>query len=821
MNKLSLQLATSWAFSYVVWARHYSHAVIMTVIGMLHLMPIQGQVIQMYPMYHSIGYEIYDNFSIDSCKVEFKAIHSDQWLNGLNPDKVYWIDDYRWIGSVFPLGENETYEFKVTIFRGSQAVTLPIYQAKTLHLPKLVSNQEIKWVSPNGRGNYTKEDPGNLKDLFASGSVECGTTIFLTNGIYRDYNLVLHLTKDCSTEQPIIIKAAPDAKPIIDGSIQVETEWTAHSGINGMYYTSAPPNASHSSICLLGDRVLYPYPTIFGNILFGFYNLSELNLDHDGFVRDENQIWIKTQDNIDPNQVPVYVSQAFNFLTVYGNGFNANIHIIGLEFYHFSKPKLNPPGSPIDYFPARVFDFRNIHHIYIDSCHFNLNTLSVVFSDSCSKSLIQNCRFTHQAGNWSHAMLKKSQNYLSSPWWIISSSRARNIETPSILLENFTEITLRQNQFIGVNSALESILPSGRVKEIEVYQNLFLNNFDAIECDGLWSNLRIWENEFYHAMAAISAAPPLIGPRYIYRNIVHGLKGRKNKPDDVLFFECDPIVSEFFSEAAAIKTNSGELRHPLAGPMYVFNNTIYSEDSLGFAAHFWLSEWSKALWVNNILAKKSQPVLFFADLGNTQLNNTFQLTSIRDNFYIYNAETPIITVRKNNSQFQCEEIYNADDIEPKLRYISTSPYIVVTEPFQIDPKFDFIGSDGFHLTANSPMIDAGVIIPGFYDFKGAYPDLGAKEYNGISHTEKTILKSLNCTVYPNPSKGQYIQFNFNETINCLGAFILNPQGQLIAHLQGFKSNTWNLDAKDISPGFYIIIFQIPDGMIQAKVMILH
>ncbi|MFN4080031.1 MAG: right-handed parallel beta-helix repeat-containing protein, partial [Saprospiraceae bacterium] len=492
---------------------------------LLNLQIANGQTLEHTPLLNTIGIKVTNINNFDSCKVAYKQTQGDAWLMAFPPDKIAINNLQQFRGSIFGLEEGTQYDVKITLYTNSNAVTLPVSQTLTLSSPDFNLTENVKWVSPDGNGNFTQNNPGNLHNLFSTNQVACGTTIVLTDGVYTANNLQLTIHNHCTENTPIMMIAAPGATPVIDGGVQVLTPWTQAPGDPNLYSTALPANADHSGICVLDNTMLYPYPSLYSTNLY--YNLSDLNFGYDGFARDGNTIWIKTHTGINPNLKSVFVSKSKRFLTIYGNQKNIFLKVKGIEFRHFGKPTLNPIGSSQDAYLATVFDLRNVNHVYFDSCRFKYNTADINFSGGSNHIFIQNSSFKHDAGKWSHAMIKKSNDFNI----FVSSSRGRGVETAAIFLEQAKSVVIRNNLFDGLNSAVASYVNYGLNEEVDIYNNIFVDNFDAVECDGQWSNLRVWKNEIIRPMAGISAAPPLIGPRYFYRNVIHGMQGRRNEPN--------------------------------------------------------------------------------------------------------------------------------------------------------------------------------------------------------------------------------------------------------------------------------------------------
>lgn len=765
---------------------------------------INAQVVTLYPTYQSIGIQIKDITDADSCLVEYKESTHSVWLKAFAPDRIIISGQEQFRGSLFLLSENTEYDVRVTVFYQSTYKILPSIKQFTKSKPVFASSHDVKWVSPSGFGNlYTEANPGDINILFSSGRVDCGTTVLLKGGIYNAINgLALNLKGDCSESLPIVIEAAPGAKPIVDGGLNIKTTWILHPGIKDLYYTSLPTEAGHSNICIMDSVALYAYPSVNPEVSLGNYNLSELNFDYDGFVRDDKTIWIKTKGGINPGSKSVVVSKSSRFLTVYGNDKNAYLKVKGIYFRYFGKPILNGLGSPQDSYSATVFDLRNLHHVYFDSCIFVYNTNHISFSGQCNDYTIQNCVFKHDVGKWSHAMIKKSHDFNNTFFGSISSSRARAVETPAIFTSNSKQAVIRNNLFDGVNSGVESYFDSGLNEEMDIYNNIFVDNFDALECDGIWANLRAWNNEMIRPMAGISAAPPLIGPRYFYRNTFHGMKGRINEKDDPYFIGCEPIGTNYRGQAIGIKTNSGYSGIQPRGNIYFINNTFHAEDTMGFVYTSWESEWRKIYFINNSYSQVMHYPIYFFDLANTLKNQDFQLYSSHDNYFTLKQNIPIAVAKHIHGRYECTEIDNVLDLQITLSRLSGSTNIEIDHPLQVDPRFSNTSVGGFELSQHSPLIDAGIIVDGFNDYQGLRPDIGAKEsIYSVSLADPD--KDIDFKVFPNPVK-DLLNVEFSGSLKELKLIVKNEMGMDLIILHSAIKSNHQVDCSALNEGFYIL-----------------
>lgn len=761
-----------------------------------------AQVTKINTTINSIGIEIAEIEAYNECEVQYRKQGSANWLKSFHVDTVNINQKRIFKINLFLLEENSPYEIGITLKNTINQVNnvLPILNATTLKKPSFNYTNTIKWVSPNGSGNlYTESQPGNLTDLFNSGLVSCGTTIVLKDGKYFNFNLQLTISNPCSDLSPILLIAAPNCHPVIDGSNTEVISWTRSNTDTFLYSASIPSSSSHSNLCLLDNQALYPYPSLTPEALLGNYNLSQLSFGYDGFVRDENTIWIKTKNGTNPNNVEVKLSKENKFITIYGNNKNAYLKFKGIEFSYIAKPVLNALGASDNSYGAVVFDIRNSHHVYFDSCQFNYNSSPIVFTGQCDNIIVQNCSFKDDAGKWSHAMIKKSHDFVHTLFYTVSSSRARSSENAAIFIANVNNLIVKNCVFDGFNSAIASPVNQGLCSEVDIYNNVFYDNFDAVECDGFWTNLRVWNNEFIRPMAGISAAPPLIGPRFFYRNVFHHMQGRRNEQNDPYFIGCQP-VNDYRLVGIGIKTNYGGA-YTNVGNLYFFNNTFHSQDSLGFVMTNWDSEWKELYFKNNIFYHENKAPFFFHDLGGKP---NFQFNSSSDDFYSNQMGGPIMIAKAVHGQFNCQEINLTSDIQSKLRQISGSTKIQINQAFQNNPQFVNTNQFNFNLSNASALINKGELIDGFYDYVGDYPDIGAKETQVLSIDDEFLNQTI--MVYPNPANELLTIDISSANIAACDVVIHDLLGKMVWKSSECISDTITIDVKGFLPSMYVITF---------------
>ena len=736
---------------------------------------LQAQQLVLHPSTHAAGVEVillsgYDPDYSSHCLIEYKAITDTDWKSGFEADRVTISGAEYFKGSLFNLQPSTLYEVRCRLVDSIPDLDIIELSAQIISTDDVFTVQptsSIKWVSPNGSGTtYTEAIPGNLTTLLGS-PVACGTTIMLMDGVYTDNGLSLVLTGDCSPEEPIVFMAAPGTAPIIDGGYHQPLQWIQNVDNPKLYSATLPEAASYTNLCLLNGKMLYPYPSFYSNLLVDTFSLAGLGFQYDGFVRDDQFIYIHTAEGTDPNVGEVVLSQAFRFLTVHGNNHKAYLRFEGITVKNFAKS--NVPLFSLGY-AAIAFDFRNVHQVVFSNCNFAYNNFHLSFGGTCDDLLIQSCSFKDETGLWSHGMLKKS---VSDQSVFVPTSVARQFENGAVFLEDGSHITIRTCLFEGTCSGIVKQFENGIIQEADIYDNTFNYNFDAIECDGQWSNLRAWNNEIKGAMAGISMAPPLIGPRYFYRNTIHHIAGRHNIQNDPYYIGCSPPLN-FKSAGVGIKSNSGAIPDDQAGNVYFFNNTFHSDDTLGFTYTLWDSEWKEETMINNIFYAGRNKIGYFQGLKD---NTNFQLTSVHDNYFTAD-QSPIATIKEIHGQYTCHDVDDVLLLQSELAGISGSDKIIIQSPFQDDPLFMHPASGDFTLTAGSPMIDKGIHIPGFYDFKGAAPDLGAKESTYVS-SYHPAQDNTNIHIYPNPTSGE-VNVLFEEKVAYVHLTIHNTVGQMVS-----------------------------------------
>jgi parallel beta-helix repeat protein len=352
-----------------------------------------------------------------------------------------------------------------------------------------------------------------------------------------------------------------------------------------------------------------------------------------------------------------------------------HIYILDLTFRHYGQ------GSY-----AKAIYLNGASNTLVQKCIFENNDLGVGIKRAASENVIQDCTFSDTIFNW--------------PWSDIKD--VGGLEDGGIVFYDPVEgrgNIIRRNTFHDDFDGF-GICPNSTAmvtNETDVYDNTIYNmGDDGVEADGRCSNVRIWGNTFYDVLMGISLAPVYDGPVYAIRNVIHRTG-----------------VGNHSYTGSPFKFNSG---YSTSGPMYLFHNTADAYYS-----------------GNNGLYIKAPGTwdLIYAR------NNIWSGTSYAINNY--NTSQPV--------NLDYDNLYNAG-ITNLVRWNSTN-YATLTSfsaatgqeshGLSVSPGFADTDNGDYRLSPGSPMIDAGLSIPGINNqFFGTAPDLGAFEHSSSAVAAKPM-----------------------------------------------------------------------------------
>jgi len=240
------------------------------------------------------------------------------------------------------------------------------------------------------------------------------------------------------------------------------------------------------------------------------------------------------------------------------------------------------------------------------------------------------------------------------------------------------EVVLRYNDFIGSDEhrwndtigGWNNMSPFGSFhRDSDIYGNMVaFPNDDGIEMDGGNMNCRVFKNKFEGGVSGISTDPCVLGPSYIFRNLITNLGDENGKAIN------------------GIKTH-GPGRLNAKGRVFYFNNTI----PLNIACMRYFTGITR----NNVWSSAKR-----FPIGNLKVSQYYDL----DHDLIYGPD--LNAVRQTMAEFNVEQ------------------HGVFARPLFVSPE-----AADFRLAAGSPGIDQAAELDGFGGTRqGKAPDMGAFEY---------------------------------------------------------------------------------------------
>ena len=149
---------------------------------------------------------------------------------------------------------------------------------------------------------------------------------------------------------------------------------------------------------------------------------------------------------------------------------------------------------------------------------------------------------------------------------------------------------------------------------------------------------------------------------------------------------------------------------------------------------------------------------------------------------------------------------------------SLQSYFTTADQRETDPAFVDAADENYHLSAESPCIDAGVMPAGFnlpnLDLDGqtrsGIPDIGALEYRLISGVKEEQPIQGQLLLFPNPLAGQVLQIDFGQS----GLVLHQTVDVQITDLPGREVYRGRLSPAGIQP---LNIGHLPSGMYLVSV----
>jgi hypothetical protein len=417
-----------------------------------------------------------------------------------------------------------------------------------------------------------------------------------------------------------------------------------------------------------------------------------------GFYFDGSLLYVKFSDGSAPAAHSMSVARFEDGFLLDGRSF---VRVESLEIRHYGAGDYGK-GVYLRYSSDCAVRLSNIHEV----------EASGVWIKGGDRNLVEeNQLWDTSIFNW--------------PWDLTKGSSAENngvVFTDELGRGNVVRRNTIYGSFNGMGPCGSAPPPSGFTNETDLYENtLYQHTDDGFEPEGYCSNVRIWGNTVRDVHMAFAVAPAAPGPVYIVRNVAFRFGNTRTSQVDGY-------------TASALKINSG-YPDPI-GPLFLYHNTLLT-DAPGTDALALLNPGESTYIVarDNVVAG-TQYALYKV--------NPVVWNGNGDDFF---TADPARFVNWLGTHYDTLGEYQSA-LGQELLGISAPPQLV-------DP----VGGD-FTPAAGSPLIDAGIALPGIDDgYLGLAPDIGAVEVNGLptlSITDAAATEGQSATFFVDlsaPSSG--------------------------------------------------------------------
>jgi hypothetical protein len=530
----------------------------------------------------------------------------------------------------------------------------------------------------------------------------------------------------------------------MDGRITTPLVWT-DTGTSSIYQVDTGVSDCHAVYVdghLLFDTEHWGE---LGQLRYEFSDTTSTILgrgaSYTGYKFGYTTVSIHLTGNKNPNTTDTVVSGHARAFTI-----NANyVWVSGLTFRYYDRWDT----SEWPYYYGKALSIEGGNDLVIRDCHF-------IGCARCCMLGGRTQRFTFEGNHvqnfygydWDWHQMEASNGYQYTSF--------RNIGLGRGLVFRRNEI---EGSGDGVSPTGFSTTPTnsfGLSEETDVYENTIHHCLDdGIECDGNYSNMRIWENTIHHTMRAISTAPTYFGPVYLIRNVGHDFSGGVWKWQ-IAYPYPDQVPGNWFAYHNTFWNNQN------GGVILIYGST-YSYHSL-----------------------TSRNNIYYAGPAMKDLylftNTAHQLDFDYDDFYLSGTSSyPSHYFGRYDHPVTKLDQYQDDLAE--FQAVSGK----MTNGISVDPSFVNISGGDFHLTSGSVCIDKGVVIPGIndvpttgYAYEGRAPDIGAFEISSPKPPDLSVERDY----------GQYAKGTTNLTT---WSAVASAASYYLEHstTQSFSPVQWN------------------------------
>ena len=285
-----------------------------------------------------------------------------------------------------------------------------------------------------------------------------------------------------------------------------------------------------------------------------------------------------------------------------------------------------------------------------------------------------------------------------------------------------------------------------------------------------------------------------------------------------LFTDCLFIRNHAYSEGGAIKF-TGDMNTEIRGCEFLENYCNYGGGAISLYGVYG-TKMIQCLFAQNYTMYASGGAIHSLGFGNSfefencTITENEAVTGDGGGIYLVNAAAELTNcIVFDNPGMYSDNIFVDFSSTAEINYCNLTMPDGGTGSNNINenPEFEDAVNLDYHLSENSPCIDAGTDIG--YEYVGEAPDIGCFEYGWI--TGLGVSSAYGFSIYPNPTTDKInIDFADNEIQQIK---ISDLTGKTILEKNTFKKNQ-AIDLSDFKSGTYIFSMQTAEGIITRKIM---
>lgn len=689
-------------------------------------MMISPQEPILLPAFTTVGFSVVyegDEDRDGAARVEYRKVGEVTWREGHPGLRIWHATDFsssasgsqdEWASRLFHLEPGTTYEVQITFTDpdGVSGQNPKVFMVTTRSEPVLENSGPVYHVSPNGDDKNDGSAISPLRTIQkAVEMVNPGETVLIHGGIYRDTGRseFLRIDKSGTAETPIIVRAAPGEEVIIDGAdpnLAMPGGVTRQASDSGLYWA---PLADDPDYVYYEEHFLMPFDSL-NNLKTGLYGGDTRTGLYGGWWYDgsANRLYVKiptTYDQwsgptIDPTDTHIYA-----VLTNYGIRIRGDHVVIeGLILQHLGTA-LRLDGA--DYAVVRENVMRR-------------NGTGIFSSTSASAP----------ESSWSDFALIEGNDISCSPTFFYREWELGHdvIGTSGLSLSSGGNHVIRRNKVHDVENGIFAGSPWGGASvmgnvrynagTVMIENELYRIGDDSFELDGPVYNQVIYGNNMHDVFVGISAAPLSVGPLWMIRNMIY--LTNRYFPDGSL-----DLTGKYMFPYGGWKYNTGG-RGGGTGPSLIYHNTSV------------------------VMLDPASPLKSIAAFSTVWSNTPGFVVKTRNNSWVVNPGNKILWVGKDDIEggghpVEIDMDYDnlwVDLSQSGAYYLGVSPgdktyslqevqndYGLEIHGMSVLPAYGDPSQSDFSIPEDSPLVDAGVCIPGINDdYAGAAPDIGAYEH---------------------------------------------------------------------------------------------